>query len=142
MYSASHSMFTCSQINFTQYIGLQILEKLITTRWKSLPEGQRQGEPRYAILPDIASSTCQVFATSWLESLSRLRRMRPRCGEKRRISTSSTSHSFRYVYLRHCFLSHCPTTRIDSQTGVATQLADLHHGACGVIQDELVALRE
>lgn len=27
-----------------QYIGLQILEKVITTRWKSLPEGQRQGE--------------------------------------------------------------------------------------------------
>lgn len=26
-----------------QYIGLQILEKVITTRWKSLPEGQRQG---------------------------------------------------------------------------------------------------
>ncbi|CAK5279627.1 unnamed protein product [Mycena citricolor] len=26
-----------------KYIGLQILEKLITTRWKSLPEGQRQG---------------------------------------------------------------------------------------------------
>ncbi|KAJ3820851.1 CRM1 C terminal-domain-containing protein [Lentinula raphanica] len=31
--------------NFPQakYIGLQILEKLITTRWKTLPEGQRQG---------------------------------------------------------------------------------------------------
>ncbi|THG98585.1 hypothetical protein EW026_g3626 [Hermanssonia centrifuga] len=27
----------------TKYIGLQILEKLILTRWKSLPEGQRQG---------------------------------------------------------------------------------------------------
>lgn len=26
-----------------QYIGLQILEKVITTRWKSLPDGQRQG---------------------------------------------------------------------------------------------------
>ncbi|TFK27374.1 hypothetical protein FA15DRAFT_211104 [Coprinopsis marcescibilis] len=27
----------------TKYIGLQILEKLITTRWKTLPDGQRQG---------------------------------------------------------------------------------------------------
>ncbi|THH33915.1 hypothetical protein EUX98_g342 [Antrodiella citrinella] len=27
----------------SKYIGLQILEKLITTRWKSLPDGQRQG---------------------------------------------------------------------------------------------------
>lgn len=26
-----------------QYIGLQILEKLIITRWKTLPDGQRQG---------------------------------------------------------------------------------------------------
>ncbi|KAK7015002.1 CRM1 C terminal-domain-containing protein [Favolaschia claudopus] len=26
-----------------KYIGLQILEKLITTRWKTLPDGQRQG---------------------------------------------------------------------------------------------------
>lgn len=33
----------CSSI-FMQYIGLQILEKLILTRWKSLPDGQRQGE--------------------------------------------------------------------------------------------------
>ncbi|KAJ3492099.1 hypothetical protein NLI96_g245 [Meripilus lineatus] len=32
-----------SDSNLHQYIGLQILEKLITTRWKSLPEGQRQG---------------------------------------------------------------------------------------------------
>ena len=31
-----------------QYIGLQILEKLILTRWKSLPDGQRQGPPRYS----------------------------------------------------------------------------------------------
>lgn len=27
-----------------QYIGLQILEKLVQTKWKVLPEGQRQGE--------------------------------------------------------------------------------------------------
>ncbi|KAF5330960.1 hypothetical protein D9619_005998 [Psilocybe cf. subviscida] len=27
----------------SKYIGLQILEKLITTKWKTLPEGQRQG---------------------------------------------------------------------------------------------------
>ncbi|PPQ72087.1 hypothetical protein CVT24_008374 [Panaeolus cyanescens] len=27
----------------SKYIGLQILEKLITTRWKTLPDGQRQG---------------------------------------------------------------------------------------------------
>jgi len=26
-----------------QYIGLQILEKLINTKWKTLPESQRQG---------------------------------------------------------------------------------------------------
>ncbi len=32
------------ELNFwPQYIGLQILEKLILTRWKSLPDGQRQG---------------------------------------------------------------------------------------------------
>jgi hypothetical protein len=29
---------------YNQYIGLQILEKLIMTRWKTLPDGQRQGE--------------------------------------------------------------------------------------------------
>ncbi|KAJ4469508.1 hypothetical protein C8J55DRAFT_406157, partial [Lentinula edodes] len=27
----------------TKYLGLQILEKVILTRWKSLPDGQRQG---------------------------------------------------------------------------------------------------
>ncbi|EPT05907.1 hypothetical protein FOMPIDRAFT_1012966 [Fomitopsis schrenkii] len=33
----------------TKYIGLQILEKLITTRWKSLPEGQRQGIRNFVV---------------------------------------------------------------------------------------------
>lgn len=32
-----------SQTDPQKYIGLQILEKLITTRWKTLPDGQRQG---------------------------------------------------------------------------------------------------
>lgn len=36
-----HSLI--SLLILSQYIGLQILEKLILTRWKSLPEGQRQG---------------------------------------------------------------------------------------------------
>jgi hypothetical protein len=36
--------FLC-KLTHLQYIGLQILEKLIMTRWKTLPEGQRQGYP-------------------------------------------------------------------------------------------------
>ncbi|KAJ7582831.1 CRM1 C terminal-domain-containing protein [Mycena floridula] len=32
-----------------KYIGLQILEKVITTRWKSLPEGQRQGIRNFVV---------------------------------------------------------------------------------------------
>lgn len=36
------------ELRHLQYIGLQILEKLINTRWKSLPEGQRQGAYPYS----------------------------------------------------------------------------------------------
>ncbi|OBZ75216.1 Exportin-1 [Grifola frondosa] len=32
-----------SSFQQTKYIGLQILEKLITTKWKTVPDGQRQG---------------------------------------------------------------------------------------------------
>ncbi|KAE9400788.1 hypothetical protein BT96DRAFT_965198 [Gymnopus androsaceus JB14] len=32
-----------------KYIGLQILEKLISTRWKTLPEGQRQGIRNFVV---------------------------------------------------------------------------------------------
>ncbi|KAJ7285677.1 CRM1 C terminal-domain-containing protein [Mycena rebaudengoi] len=32
-----------------KYIGLQILEKLITTRWKTLPDGQRQGIRNFVV---------------------------------------------------------------------------------------------
>ncbi|KAJ7940809.1 CRM1 C terminal-domain-containing protein [Mycena leptocephala] len=32
-----------------EYIGLQILEKLITTRWKTLPDGQRQGIRNFVV---------------------------------------------------------------------------------------------
>ncbi|KAI6022703.1 CRM1 C terminal-domain-containing protein [Pisolithus marmoratus] len=37
--------------NFPQskYIGLQILERLITTRWKTLPDGQRQGIRNFVV---------------------------------------------------------------------------------------------
>lgn len=31
--------------DFLQYIALQILEKLVQTRWKAIPDTQRQGEP-------------------------------------------------------------------------------------------------
>lgn len=37
-----HFHFLC-ELTRVQYIGLQILEKLIITRWKTLPEGQQQG---------------------------------------------------------------------------------------------------
>ncbi|KAF8626382.1 hypothetical protein AX15_005032 [Amanita polypyramis BW_CC] len=33
----------------SKYIGLQILEKLITTRWKALPDGQRQGIRNFVV---------------------------------------------------------------------------------------------
>ena len=33
-----------------QYIGLQILEKLIMTRWKTLPDGQRLGRLSGAVI--------------------------------------------------------------------------------------------
>ncbi|KAH7924554.1 hypothetical protein BV22DRAFT_1012975 [Leucogyrophana mollusca] len=33
----------------SKYIGLQILEKLITTRWKTLPDGQRQGIRNFVV---------------------------------------------------------------------------------------------
>ncbi|KAJ7172647.1 CRM1 C terminal-domain-containing protein [Mycena filopes] len=32
-----------------KYIGLQILEKLVTTRWKTLPDGQRQGIRNFVV---------------------------------------------------------------------------------------------
>lgn len=42
-----HIFFFLAKPNvWPQYIGLQILEKLIQTRWKSLPDGQRQGTLR------------------------------------------------------------------------------------------------
>lgn len=40
--SNSRGRLACSR-PFSQYIGLQILERLINTRWKTLPEDQRQG---------------------------------------------------------------------------------------------------
>jgi len=41
----SVTCFANDGLTLVQYIGLQILEKLITTRWKTLPDGQRQGTP-------------------------------------------------------------------------------------------------
>lgn len=39
-----------------QYIGLQILEKLIQTRWKALPADQRTGESRLTHQAEVAAS--------------------------------------------------------------------------------------
>ncbi|KAF8136394.1 CRM1 C terminal-domain-containing protein [Boletus edulis] len=38
-----------SSFQQSKYIGLQILEKLITTRWKTLPDGQRQGIRNFVV---------------------------------------------------------------------------------------------
>lgn len=38
-----------SEFPQAKYIGLQILEKVITTRWKSLPDGQRQGIRNFVV---------------------------------------------------------------------------------------------
>ncbi|KAI6099888.1 armadillo-type protein [Pisolithus croceorrhizus] len=40
---------------WTRYIGLQILERLITTRWRTLPDGQRQGIRNFVVASDEAT---------------------------------------------------------------------------------------
>lgn len=45
-------------MSFTgQYLGLQILEKLIQTRWKALPDAQRQGKDTFMYNVCIAIMT-------------------------------------------------------------------------------------
>ncbi|KAE9406580.1 Crm1-F1 [Gymnopus androsaceus JB14] len=46
----------------TKYIGLQILEKLIATRWKSLPDGQRQGVRNFLITVTVQVASDEVSA--------------------------------------------------------------------------------
>ncbi|KAJ3933656.1 MAG: armadillo-type protein, partial [Lentinula lateritia] len=46
----------------TKYIGLQILEKVISTRWKSLPDGQRQGIRNFLITITIEIASDEVTA--------------------------------------------------------------------------------
>ncbi|GAW01679.1 hypothetical protein LENED_003287 [Lentinula edodes] len=46
----------------TKYIGLQILEKVISTRWKSLPDGQRQGMRNFLITVTIEIASDEVTA--------------------------------------------------------------------------------
>ncbi|KAJ3874543.1 Crm1-F1 [Lentinula edodes] len=46
----------------TKYIGLQILEKVISTRWKSLPDGQRQGMRNFLITITIEIASDEVKA--------------------------------------------------------------------------------
>jgi hypothetical protein len=67
-----------------QYIALQVLEKLIQTRWKALPAEQQTGELGKQFIaclsPDIG---VQVFETSSSRSPWISRRMRRGCGERR-----------------------------------------------------------
>ncbi|KAF5339960.1 hypothetical protein D9757_014571 [Collybiopsis confluens] len=46
----------------TKYIALQILEKLVTTRWKSLPDGQRQGVRNFLIQVTIEIASDESVA--------------------------------------------------------------------------------
>ncbi|KAF9072352.1 CRM1 C terminal-domain-containing protein [Rhodocollybia butyracea] len=46
----------------TKYIGLQILEKLISTRWKSLPDAQRQGVRNFLVTVTIEVASDEVTA--------------------------------------------------------------------------------
>ncbi|KII89060.1 hypothetical protein PLICRDRAFT_160125 [Plicaturopsis crispa FD-325 SS-3] len=45
-----------------KYIGLQILEKLITTRWKTLPEGQRQGIRNFVVGVNVKVASDEVMS--------------------------------------------------------------------------------
>ena len=91
------SSFAPILIVFPQYIGLQILEKLIQTRWKTLPEGQRQGE--LSIWNDVTG--CFIFGKAFVisssASPSRPHRMKCLSGRRRRTSTSLTLRLFRSV---------------------------------------------
>jgi len=44
----------------SKYIGLQILEKLITTRWKTLPDGQRQGIRNFVVGVNVKVASDEV----------------------------------------------------------------------------------
>lgn len=46
----------------TKYIGLQILEKLITTRWKTLPEDQRQGIRNFIVSVNVGVASDETLA--------------------------------------------------------------------------------
>ncbi|KAJ3967974.1 Crm1-F1 [Lentinula raphanica] len=46
----------------TKYIGLQILEKLISTRWKSLPDNQRQGVRNFLVSVTIQVASDEITA--------------------------------------------------------------------------------
>lgn len=51
-----------SFLTFEQYIGLQILEKLISTRWKTLPEGQRQGIRNFVVGATVKVASDETLA--------------------------------------------------------------------------------
>lgn len=90
------SSFALILIFLPQYIGLQILEKLIQTKWKTLPEGQRQGE--LSIWNDVLSLIVgKVFGILSSVSLSRPHQTKCLSGRRRRTSTSLTLHLSRSV---------------------------------------------
>jgi exportin-1 len=67
-----NSLSLYSFLKVSQYIGLQILEKLITTRWKALPEGQRQGrDSRHSSYTQVDSWMIKALGTLLLERLSK-----------------------------------------------------------------------
>ncbi|EKM83052.1 hypothetical protein AGABI1DRAFT_111574 [Agaricus bisporus var. burnettii JB137-S8] len=49
-----------SSYHQSKYIGLQILEKLILTRWKTLPDGQRQGIRNFVIAITVKIASDEV----------------------------------------------------------------------------------
>jgi hypothetical protein len=125
-----------------QYIGLQILEKLITTRWKTLPDGQRQGI-HYLLLVLRAARSCLGIRNFVVGITVKIASDET---TMRKEKTFVNKLNLALVQVRFCFTACFCRSRIlsspDSEARVATQLAIFHNRTCRVVQNQPLAMRE
>ena len=124
-----------------QYIGLQILEKLVQTRWKSIPESQQQGHSitlyHHGSRAETPAGVRNFIVGVIVKVASDETVLR-----KERSYVNKLNLALIQVRDYPLFSNKPLHSCIDIEAGMATQLADVHSRACCLVEDQPLLVRE
>lgn len=130
-----------------QFLGLQILEKVVRTRWKALPDDQRAGMlpqlAHYFLWHSITHTNMSGIKNFVVDTIIQIASVE---AEMRKQKTFLHKLNLLLVQVRARLskipIVPCLWTAVDLETRLATAMANFYQGDCRLIEKLIIALRE